>query len=202
MTEAEWLICTDPFQMLAHVREGATFRMRQLYCLACWHEIRPILTDQRSMQALALLERFADHDWLIWQERRWHTTNTGREFLDAYIAVQFALSRRFWDRCSPEDDDEQLYGAFAAETEATLTSWDTGSVQAGTTLTVVEVAFYGDFYWSPCGLYGPYPTPTELGSRLVGNAIMAGPAVAALCQQQRRYHANLVREVFGNPFVQ
>ena len=66
MTEAEWLACTDPFPMLAHVREGATFRKRQLYCLACWHEIRPLLTDHRSVQALALLERFADHDWLIW----------------------------------------------------------------------------------------------------------------------------------------
>lgn len=82
MTEAEWLTCTDPQQMLRFlngtgpydtaerklrrklrlrpVDDCRTRRKLRLFCCACCRRVWHLLTDQRSRRAVELAERCAD----------------------------------------------------------------------------------------------------------------------------------------------
>src|SRR3954464_2092173 len=59
MTEAEWLICRAPHEMLLFLR-GASDRKLRLFAVAeadrRWH----LLTDDRSRSAVDVAERYAD----------------------------------------------------------------------------------------------------------------------------------------------
>lgn len=60
MTEAEWQACTAPKRMLAHLRDHASDRKMRLVAVACCRRVWPWLTDDRSRNAIAMLERFVD----------------------------------------------------------------------------------------------------------------------------------------------
>jgi hypothetical protein len=57
MTEQEWLVSTDPIQML-EILSGT--RVLRLFAVACCRRIWHLMTDQRSRHAVEIAERFAD----------------------------------------------------------------------------------------------------------------------------------------------
>jgi hypothetical protein len=191
MTEKEWLACTDPFRMLGHLGDRASRRKRQLFCLACWGQVRHLLTDEWSRKGLALLGRFAERDWRDEKDEEYE------EFDEAYTDVDCTLTNRFWDRLVA--GDSELYDAMEAGTEAALTSWDDGSVQAGAAFTAVAEALWSGWVRALYELDEP-PSAAELAARIAAHAAEAGPGPAAVWRERQRLHAELVREVFGNPF--
>ncbi len=60
MTEAEWLACTDPDDILRFVRPKASERKQRLFAVACCRHIWDSITDECSCQAVDISERFAD----------------------------------------------------------------------------------------------------------------------------------------------
>jgi hypothetical protein len=60
MTEAEWLVCTDPRPMLGELPGRVSSRKLRLLVCACCRRVWDLLTDPRSRQAVELAERYAD----------------------------------------------------------------------------------------------------------------------------------------------
>lgn len=60
MTEGEWLEGIAPDPMLAHLGERASPRKKYLLACACVRRIWPLLADQRLRRAIRRAERFAD----------------------------------------------------------------------------------------------------------------------------------------------
>src|SRR5437016_2524578 len=60
MTEAKWLACTDPQEMLRVVDVSGSKRKAVLYavacCLRCWH----LMPDERVRRAVLLMSHYAD----------------------------------------------------------------------------------------------------------------------------------------------
>jgi hypothetical protein len=62
MTEQQWLAATDPEPMLEWLRGSGTASERQLrlFACACARQVWSLVTDERSRNAVAVAERYAD----------------------------------------------------------------------------------------------------------------------------------------------
>src|SRR5262249_55167246 len=60
MTEAEWLACNRPWQLMSFLGQRISGRHRRLLLAACLRQSWDLLTDPRSRAAVEVTERFAD----------------------------------------------------------------------------------------------------------------------------------------------
>jgi len=60
MTEAEWLDCTDPPEMVKFLQGKASERKLRLFAVACCRRIWDSITEPCSRQAVKISERYAD----------------------------------------------------------------------------------------------------------------------------------------------
>lgn len=60
MTEAEWLACSKPEQLLALLGRKADERKRRLFACACCYRIWPLIPTEASRAAVVAAEQFAD----------------------------------------------------------------------------------------------------------------------------------------------
>ena len=60
MTEQEWVTCADPTPMLGFLRDKASERKLRLFAVACCCRILRLFTDQRSVNAVLVADRYLD----------------------------------------------------------------------------------------------------------------------------------------------
>jgi hypothetical protein len=60
MTEAEWLACTDPLDMVNAVGDRLTERKLRLFLVACCRRLSQVLKERRLREAVETAERFAE----------------------------------------------------------------------------------------------------------------------------------------------
>src|SRR5438477_2952131 len=62
MTEADWLACTDPREMLEALQAGGLLpeRKARLFAAACCRRVFPLMPDGRSRHAVTACELYAD----------------------------------------------------------------------------------------------------------------------------------------------
>jgi hypothetical protein len=60
MTEADWLVCTNPDDMLYFLQGGASDRKLRLFAVACCRRIWPLMTDPGSRSLVEAAERHID----------------------------------------------------------------------------------------------------------------------------------------------
>jgi hypothetical protein len=60
VTEAEWLECAKPHEMLQFLRNKASNRKLRLFACACCRRIWNLLSDERSRKAVEVAEQYAD----------------------------------------------------------------------------------------------------------------------------------------------
>jgi hypothetical protein len=115
MTEADWLTATDPEAMLGFLRDSgrATDRQLRLFAVACCRRIWPLLTDERSRNAVEVAERYADG---------LRTFDSLEEATTAAIEATWAV-RDERDRRWPE---ELPWGTFPAAMAAEMASASEG----------------------------------------------------------------------------
>lgn len=200
MTKVEWMACSEPLNMLEFLGERASRRKRQLFALACFEQAKTALEERppwrSELPALELLRRLPD-------DADWMAEDSEQE--EAWSDVDGALSNRFWEfgaRTGAVCRDEDLWDAVSAGTEATLTDWNDGeAVEAGVTCLVTGQAVYSGYLYSLYGLYPHFPVK-ELAARFAAHARSAGDEPFRVWTARMWLLADLVREVFTNPFPQ
>lgn len=60
VNEAEWLACTDPWEMLEFLERRASDRKLRLFAVACCRRAWPLSSDPRHREAVEADERAAD----------------------------------------------------------------------------------------------------------------------------------------------
>jgi hypothetical protein len=77
MKETEWLESTDPWPMLRFLHRRVSDRKLLLFACACCRRVWHQLTVDRSREAVAVLERYADGQ-VTFQELVWAANGAGR----------------------------------------------------------------------------------------------------------------------------
>ena len=171
MTEAEWLSDRPVEEMLCHIEEIASERRLRLFALACCHRVEHALVDDRSRAALAGLEQYV-------------TGQVDRNEL----AALYALAKEATDAVEApfrigvyiEDPNAHFYAAAAVQCAT-----DPEQPQPHNYPSWVDaVVFHAR--WAIRRLTGE-----RTGSSEEAKAADTGEAII---------QANLLRDIFGNPF--
>jgi hypothetical protein len=152
MTESEWLVCTDPREMLEALQAGGLLpeRKARLFAAACCRRIWHLLRDGRSRRAVEIGELLADG--LVTEAEADAAGEAAAEAADAVegrpyevlwraaTAAEYLLPRpgewellhTVWEYVATALEGERLVAEGA--TPEVLSSWSEQSVESGRTL--------------------------------------------------------------------
>ncbi len=181
MTETDWKTCSGPTPMLAHLRGKAGERKLRLFEAACRRRICHLLADEACRTAVEVIEEYADlitpREAPAVPARRRRHPRPGEKHTD-----QSALSQALRD-------------ARKVALDAATAGWASGDRAAG------------DAAWAVACASADVGSTAQLCLRAVVRA--SDPvyyraedpaAVEAVRARERQAQADLLRDVFGNPF--
>jgi hypothetical protein len=183
MTEAKWLAATDPTPMLDFLTEKVSNRKLRLFACGCFRRIWHLLIDERSREGVAVFERFVDGQ------------TTADELKKADQAVNAAT----------DDASDRVSEADAIYSEDSLTGGDFAAAEA------LCSAAYGLCYVAedvPRVANAASCAASAVQSEQEATVYRKDPeadldarhAREAALLAETTQQANLIRDIFGNPF--
>jgi hypothetical protein len=128
VTEAEWLVATDPRVVLENWSWPASERKMRLFCCACCRRIWPLITAPESRKAVEVSESLADG-----------RTREGRRAAANQAATGVARRERAWPFVAAEEASKRLIRAYRKSPE--LAKW-----AARTAYYAYEAAYSGEYH--------------------------------------------------------
>jgi hypothetical protein len=102
MTDAEWLACADPIDLLRFIKQHRGMRRpkkqrkQRLFSVACCRRIWSLIVDERSRGSVEVVERFAD-DLATKEELQAAEAEANANWLkNAGAGASFACDQLFW----------------------------------------------------------------------------------------------------------
>jgi hypothetical protein len=194
VTEAEWLANTSSKRMMRFLARPLADRKAILFDAACCRRLGDLLTDRRSREALAVLERFADGGATKEQLRK-------ESAAAAAAAAKVDAPRQAMDRLVAQQAPEADSPAFRQEhRRASRLHWAAYAV-------VDAFECVKHLRRTPSYLLGSTHVLMRCQNALSGDGPLVGPGsnedafgVDAPRLAESKHQADLVRDVFGNPF--
>lgn len=176
MTEAKWLACEVPEEMLRFHECAASKRKLRLFDVACCERVEHLFIDARSRSTLACARRFADGRA---ETGEWHQAAS-----EARSAWEFSMRRAGTARYGAEFDRMTRMMSSGPGLEAEILGFDPAANATAAVLCAVE---------------SPYQTGWVSAARLAAHAVSLerGPEAGA---SERRVQSHLLRDIVGNPF--
>jgi hypothetical protein len=177
MTEAEWLACADPQQMLEFLRGRASERKLRLFACACCRSTWQLLANTKGREAVEASERYAEG------------VAGQRELAKAGRLAQYALTgvynaRPPMRKLTP--DARKARCILAAAITAAKCSTEKDASQAAMHANVCAAQTAGH-QAAPPGALATYDTP-DTHEELSGR------------RRQFVRHCRFLHDIFGNPF--
>ncbi len=186
MTEGEWLSGTNPDLMLRFLEGKASARKVRLFACACCRAIAPLIAGDPAWRAVAVAERFADGEANAGELHRALRTSTSTVATASVLADPLEAAR---------ETGRRALGRVLQERETQLA------------VHLEEIAGQGDrsAFWvaraTPVG-----PAAVRAVGRFYARNAQQQQAELSTAVRNRahaeanRRQANLLRELFGNPF--
>jgi hypothetical protein len=142
MTEAEWLACPDPDELLGFLFGRVSNRKLWLFGVACCRRLWHLLEDHRSREAVEVVERFAEGqasvtEWLA----------AYKEASKAAACSQGGPALAAYDLVTPANAFEAV--TVASRRAAGVTADATGSEPAAAVENAAQVLLLHDIFGSP-----------------------------------------------------
>jgi len=215
MTEADWLVCSDPYEMIAHLRKGhaglrhrcaawfglssyrAQHRKLLLLSCACCRRIWELVADARSRHAIEVCERYADG---LAGTKEWRRAGEAAAEA-AFDAESPRLAHGPWLAAAQARAAEAVAGIFdpvdgptkgalwAREAARAVGRGARGDLITGT-LPPIPVPQEIWYPWQAWGAVGTSTQPQDLEA-LAGEAAWKAEGGA---------QCDVIRDVIGNPF--
>ena len=189
MTEAEWLTCEEPKAMINFISDHFDERKMRLFALAGCRRVEHLLTphEKNCRAAIAALERrlegtASENDLqtilLMSIEIHGHVRNPGHAAgyaLDAATYVVYCLGNANWQALTDNVSEAIAYDALARSGNRELERIDT--------LWMQRHSGFDEFHW-----------------QRDADAVTSLPEYLAPLKVERSNQADLLRDIFGNPF--
>jgi hypothetical protein len=220
MTELEWLASSDPHEMLNHLeaadggwlqgilarlgfRSRDTSRKLQLFACACCRRVWQLLADERSRQAVEVVERFADGLAGRQEFRRARSAATAA----AASAIEPGLAAGPWlaaaharaaDAVAALFDRREAAHRAAAWAGEAARAWGKGAtVDLGRRAKPpLPLPFNREAPWRRKKRKRSHKPGAQRPDRPAADAIAADAA----WQTERTLQSDLLRDIFGNPY--
>jgi hypothetical protein len=187
MTESEWLACEDPEPMLGFLRGRASDRKLRLFAVACCRRIWHLMADDRSRTAVEVAERYSDG--LATYEQLTDASYDAEVAADStYFAVFNAAEAEA--EASNWPPENWVDGAWECATDAAATARTAASASALDHPDLIEVTGHATraLAHAASPLRFTEDCRPEFGER------------AAAEDGEQAAQADLLRDIFGNPF--